>query len=107
MAAADLLRGGEPVVAAVGGHADVDERDVGPSSVHHPQQRVSVAAAAVDLDPGVFEQSRETVSEEYLVVGDHDAHGNSAHRYPVSAWRVPPAAPTRSSSRVEPAARSP
>ena len=72
----------------VGRHADVDERDVGAARVDHAQERVGVAAAAGDLDPGVLEQPGESVAEQRFVVGDHDAHGSSAWRRPASAARV-------------------
>ena len=72
MAAADLLGGEQPVVAMVGRHADVDDRDVGPARLDHAQQRVGVAAAPGDLEAGVLEQAGEALAQEHLVVGDHD-----------------------------------
>ena len=100
MAAADLLGGQQAVVAVVGRHADVDDRDVGPARLHHAQQGVRVAAASRDLEAGVLQQAGEALSQEHLVVGDHEAHGSSARRWWASAVNVPPTAPTRSSTRT-------
>jgi hypothetical protein len=73
----------------VGRHPDVDDRDVGPARSDDPQQRIGVPAASGDLDAGVLEQPRETVAQEHLVVGDHDAHGSSARRLSAVATTGP------------------
>jgi hypothetical protein len=78
VAAADLLGGDEAVIASVWGHADIDECDVGAARVDHAYQLVGVAAAPSDLEAGVLEQAGESVAQQDLVIGDHDAHGSSA-----------------------------
>jgi hypothetical protein len=78
--AADLLRGDEAVVAAVGWHADVHQSDVGSSSVDHPQQRLGVATTPRDLEAGVLEQASQALAQQHLVVRDHDSHGSSTRR---------------------------
>jgi len=94
------LRREKTRLAAARRHADVDERDVRPTLLHHAQQLIGVAASASDLKAGVCQQTRKALAQQCLVVCDHEAHGSSACRICRSAATVPPTAPIRSATRT-------
>ena len=96
VAATDLLRRDEAVVAVAGRHPDVHDRHVWSARLNHAEQSLRVAAPAHDLEAGILEHAREAFTQQRLVVGDHEAHGISTLSRPSHTAAVPPTAPTRS-----------
>ena len=52
------------------------------------RQPVCVPEGRDDLVSGVLEQSREPLAEQYLILGDHDPHGNSAVSVVPAPWSL-------------------
>ena len=75
---ADRRRRPQAVVGVVGGHPDVDDRDVGLVGAHLAQQVLGVGRLADDLDPGLVEQARDPLPQQHRVLADHDSHGITA-----------------------------
>src|SRR5919108_452972 len=102
--AADLAGSDDALVAVGGWHADVDERDVWFEACDALEQGFGVLDCGDDVDASVCEQAGDALAQEQLVVGDYDPQGSSTSSTRFSAcgrrWIVPPAAPTRSESRV-------
>src|SRR5436305_13269656 len=86
-------------------HTDVDERDIRLDARDTLEQGFGVFDGGDDVDTGVGEQPGDALAQEQLVVGDYDPHGSSTSRTRLCLsgrrWIVPPAAPTRSESRVK------
>ena len=59
-------------------HANVDESDVRTLVAHGGEECVGVAGLADDLDVVLGQQACDSLPNERCVVGDYDAHGNSA-----------------------------
>ena len=73
------------------------------------QQVLGVAERRDDLMPAVFEEPRQALPQEHLVLRDHYSHGSSAVRTVpwsglLSIASVPPWAAARSASPRSPAA---
>jgi hypothetical protein len=58
-------------------HADVGDDDVGPLGVDRVEQRGEIPADRDDLDVVLrVEQAPKTLSDELLVLGEHDPDGH-------------------------------
>jgi hypothetical protein len=83
------------------GHSNVDHREIGLVLADRGPKAVGVLRSRHHLVPGVFEKPAEALSQQDLVLGDHDSHGSSATTTVpppagLSTVRVPPRAATRS-----------
>src|SRR5215212_1057698 len=91
-------------------HLDVDDGNVGSIESNGFLQRRAVPGQPDHIQTHCLEQPGETLTEQELVVGDHDAHGNSRctrTRGLSPFWTVslPPTASTRSSTARRPSGR--
>ncbi len=59
-------------------HTDIDDGDIGQALGHGHFERRAVADAGDDLDTGLGQQPGQGLAQQARIVGDHDAHGNSA-----------------------------
>src|SRR4051794_19361897 len=107
MAAANLVRGPDPLVGLRRRHADVHDRHVGFVVVERGDQLLRVLRLGDDLDAFAAEERSDALAHEPAVVGDHDPHGSSAvTTVPAPRGlrmrRVPSSAATRSASPWRP-----
>ena len=66
-------------------HREVEQQDVGPQAGHLRDRLLAVARLADHLEPRVrLEQPAQAVSEDRVVVGDHDANGSVPLRHGAS-----------------------
>ena len=68
----------EPLVAMLGRHPDVDDRNVRSLSVDEREQAVRVGGLTRDVEPPLGQEASETFPEQQRVVGERYAHGSSA-----------------------------
>src|SRR5262249_32897145 len=91
---ANRRRGPQPVVGVIGGHPDVDDRDVGLVGADLAEQVLGVGGLADDLDSGLVEQPRDPLPQQNRVLADHYSHGITARsRVPPPAGLSPPSSP--------------
>src|SRR5262249_14869876 len=98
---ADRRRGTQAVVGVVGGHADVDDRDIGLMGTDLAEKVLGVGGLADDLDPGLVEEARDPFPQEDRVLADHYSQGITALSLVppptgLATSRLPPSAATRS-----------
>ena len=80
MALADSLGGDDALVRARRGHADVDDRAVGPLGRDRVHERVDLAYLGDDVEARVGQHADDPLAGEHHVLGDDDAHGPSLPR---------------------------
>src|SRR3954463_7289202 len=78
MAAANLVRGEDPLVGLRRRHADVHDRHVGFVLVDRGNQLLRGLRLGNDLDAFAAEERSDALAHQPAVVGDHDPHGSSA-----------------------------
>src|SRR5215469_8982092 len=98
MPGADLMCGDNSLVGVRGGHADVDDRGVGPGRPHGSQQRCGVADLGCHVESRVREKAGDALPGEHDVVGYDYPHGISAVYSSPLVISLPPRAPVRSAS---------
>src|SRR6266516_2356204 len=99
-ARADLPRGAEAPIG-IGGHTDIDDRDIGPKASDLFEEPRAIRGLPYDLESSFGQQPRHTLPDEDRIVGDHYAHGIVARisvPWPalLSNRSLPPSAWTRS-----------
>ena len=72
---ADPVRRAQALVGVGRRHAHVDHGDVGLVRADLAQQLLGVARLADDLEARLVQQSRDPLTQQNGVVGDHDTHG--------------------------------
>ena len=66
-------------------HPNVDDDDLGFVCTNESEERRGIAGLADDLESVPFEQRRETLSQQDVVIRERDARATFAHR---GAWRM-------------------
>src|SRR5690348_4511662 len=103
----DLTSGTSTLIREGRRHSDVDHDQLGAVPGDGRNQLPRVPQRRCDFVAAVGEQPGQSLPQQHLVLGDHDAHGNSAVRIvppsgAVSTRRLPPWAATRSCSPRRP-----
>src|SRR4051794_23237403 len=109
MGVPDPLRGADPLVRERRRHPDIDDSEVRLVLGYSAAQPLTVLDRRRHLVAGILEQAPETLAQQHLVLGDHDAHGSSTLTVVPAPGRLsiasrPPSAATRS---VRPASPEP
>ena len=71
----DRHGGLEALGVVTGGHADVDDDEVGLLLADQANQLLRVTASTRDLEPGAHQQPGDSFTEQDVVVGHHDPRG--------------------------------
>ena len=66
-------RGSQTVVGQVGRHLDVGDHDVGIVGAGLAHQVLGVARHCDHLQPGLLEHAHDALSDQWLILADHDA----------------------------------